>query len=74
MCNLQIYFAETHLIQYFVINMITEAANVNISDLKSEKTNFFQQLNKNVAVTEKNVKAKVSTVHSFDSHRSAVML
>ncbi len=73
-CKLQTFFAETRLVRYFAADEATEAADVDISGLRSEKANFFKRLDKNAAVAEEDAEAKANIVHGFNSHRSAVML
>ena len=62
------------MVWYFAADKATEAADVDISSLRSEKANFFKRLDKNAAVAEKDAEAKANIVHGFNSHRFAMML
>jgi len=72
-CKLQTFFAETRLVRYFAVDGATGAADAGTSGLESGEADFFRQLDEDAAVAEEDAKAEASTVHGFDSHRSAAV-
>jgi hypothetical protein len=74
-CAVQI-FAEKQHIRYFVVNDAkgaTGASDDNTKSLDLGEADFFRQLTEDAAVVEEDAKAEANIVHSFDSHRSAVV-
>ncbi|PMD22415.1 hypothetical protein NA56DRAFT_658321 [Hyaloscypha hepaticicola] len=71
--KLQTFFAENCWIRYFIVNGATEAVDTGTKNLDSGETDFFGQLNKDVAVAEEDTKVEANIIHGFDRYRSAMV-